>query len=281
VSGAVRVSLLQLGSGADRGANLEAIEKGLRTAAERGSRLALLPEACLYRGPFSAAYVEDDAGPALSRLAELARELGLAVVVGGVWTRSPEADRAYNTCLVLDRQGRIVARYHKVHLFRLDRPDRPVDDEAAFTVPGGHLTVVRAGPVHLGLTICYDLRFPALYRALASAGATVLCVPANFSDFTGPAHWELLLRARAVENLAYVVAPAQVGGDATGFSAYGHSVVVDPWGTVVARTDEAPAVLTVDLDPDAVRRRREQLHTLDHHRADIYVRRPRRVTLDD
>ncbi|WP_427892222.1 carbon-nitrogen hydrolase family protein [Kribbella sp. GL6] len=273
-----RVSVVQLGSGADRDTNLDHIEKALRTAGD--SRIVFLPEASIYRGPYDPAYVEDDDGPALRRIAGLARELRLNVVLGGVWTPSGDAAHAYNSCLVFDRSGRIAARYRKVHLFRLDRTGAPADDEAAFTVPGADTAVVRAGDITVGLSICYDLRFPALYRNLADAGATVLSVPANFSAYTGPAHWEALLRARAIENLSYVVAPAQIGTDATGFSAYGHSMVVDPWGTVVARADDTPAVLTVDLDPSVVDVRRRELRSLQHDRLDVYARPARIEELD-
>jgi predicted amidohydrolase len=271
-----RVSVVQLGSGSDRVANLDAIEKGLRTAAENGSTLALLPEASIYRGPFDPEYVEAEDGPAIGLLAGLARELELDVVLGGAWTPSGDPDRAYNSCLVFNRDGRIVARYRKVHLFRLDRTGEPADDEAAFTKPGDGTVVVTAGDLTLGLSICYDLRFPALYRGLARAGATVLSVPSNFSGYTGPAHWEVLLRARAIENLCYVLAPAQIGTDDTGFSAYGHSLVIDPWGEVVAAADDAPAVLTVDLDPAAVRARRDELRSPDHERPDVYTQ-PARI----
>ncbi|MFI6825650.1 carbon-nitrogen hydrolase family protein [Kribbella sp. NPDC050241] len=271
----MRVSVVQLGSGSDRGANLDAIEKALRTAAENGSSLAVLPEASIYRGPFDSRYVEAEDGPAIGRLAGLARDLDLRLVLGGVWTASDDAQRAYNSCLVFDRDGRIVARYRKVHLFRLDRPGEPADDEAAFTVAGDNTVVVGADDVTLGLSICYDLRFPALYRSLAKAGATVLTVPANFSAYTGPAHWEALLRARAIENLCYVLAPAQIGADLTGFTAYGHSLVIDPWGTVIAHADDSPAVLVVDLDPTVIRARRDELRSLEHDRPDVYAQPPR------
>jgi predicted amidohydrolase len=275
-----RASVVQLGSGSDREANLDAIEKSLRTAAENGSTLALLPEASIYRGPFAPEYVEAEDGPAITRVAGLARELTMDVVLGGVWTDSGDPDRAYNSCLVFDRRGRIAARYQKVHLFRLDRPGEPADDEAAFTRPGDETVVVGAENLTLGLSICYDLRFAALYRGLARAGATTLSVPANFSAYTGPAHWEVLLRARAIENLCYVLAPAQIGTDDTGFSAYGHSLIVDPWGTVIAAAGETPAVLTVDLDPELVRAGRDELRSLEHDRPDVYARPPRIEDLD-
>ncbi|GAA1571481.1 carbon-nitrogen hydrolase family protein [Kribbella hippodromi] len=275
-----RVSVVQLGSSADRNANLATIEKSLRTAAENGSAFAFLPEASIYRGPYDPVHVEAEDGPVLGRMSELARELELNVVLGGVWTPGVDPEHADNSCLVFDRTGQIAARYRKVHLFRLDRSGEPADDEAAFTRPGDRTVALRAGELTIGLSVCYDLRFPELYRNLADAGATVLSVPANFSAYTGPAHWEVLLRARAIENLCYVVAPAQIGTDPTGFAAYGHSLVVDPWGNVVARAGDEPAVLTVDVDPALVQARRLELRSPQHARPDVYAHPARIEELD-
>ena len=277
----MKASLIQLDSGAGREANLAAIEASLRVAAQRGSGLAVLPEACAYRGRFTPEQVESEDGPSIKRIAALASELAMPVVIGGIWTPSADPERPYNTSIVIDAAGRAVARYRKVHLFRLDSEDGAGEDEATHTTPGDEAVVVRVAGLTLGLGICYDLRFAGFYRALARAGATVLLAPSNFAAYTGRAHWDVLTRARAIENLAFVLAPAQAGVDETGFAAYGHTIAVDPWGSVLARADEMPTVLTVDLDPAAVAAGRRELRSLEHDRRDVYDSPPRIEDADD
>ncbi|HEY5836973.1 carbon-nitrogen hydrolase family protein [Streptomyces sp.] len=267
----MRVGLVQLRSGEDRNANLERIAEAVRQAAASGCELVALPEACTYRGPFAADLVEDLGGPVLSRIGALAAEHGIRVLVGGIWLRSPRPDRPYNSAVLIDRDGQPVAVYRKVHLFQIDDDD-VVEQESAFTSPGDELVAVGCGEHTLGLSICYDLRFPEVYRNLVDVGATVLCVPANFAVRTGRSHWEALLRARAIENLSYVVAPAQIGPDSTGFEAYGHSMVVDPWGTVLATAADDELLITADLSGKRVADCRSTLPALGDVRPDVYAK---------
>jgi predicted amidohydrolase len=276
----MRVGVAQLESTDDVAANLASTAEVIAEAGRRNSAVVVLPEAFSYRGPFACDLVQEIDGPVGRRLAELARRHNVAVLAGGLWTTCPDPKRAYNTSLLVDRLGNLVASYHKIHLFRLDRPDGSRDDEADFTLAGDEPVVADLDGVRLGLTICYDIRFPELYRTLASAGATVLCAPSNFSDYTGTAHWETLLRARAIENLAFVLAPAQRGTDSTGFAAHGNSLIIDPWGTVLARASQDESLIIADLDLAAVKRRRAQLRSADHIRPDVYVRTPIGVPTD-
>lgn len=265
-----RVALLQLSSGSDRRANLAQIDKLLGGAATAGAELALLPEACAYRGPFRPELVEGEDGPTLTAARSIAARTGMAVLVGGLWTHGPDPRHPYNTSVLVDGGGDVKAAYRKVHLFQIDAGEELREQEADFTTPGDSVVTVAWRGWILGLSICYDLRFPELYRALVGAGATLLCVPSNFTLHTGRDHWEPLLRARAIENLAYVLAPAQVGLDPAGGAAYGHSLAVDPWGTVICQAVDEVALITADLDPSRITHSRSVLNALDHRRPDVF-----------
>jgi predicted amidohydrolase len=272
----MRIALAQLDSGADRAANLARIRDLAATAAADGARLLLLPEACTYRGDPSPDLVEGDDGPVLRALAGMAAAHRIAIVVGGVWTPSGDPARPYNTSLVIDRTGRVRARYHKVHLFRLHDGELS-EDEARTTTPGDTLVTATVDGWTYGLSICYDLRFPELYRALARDGADVLLVPANFAAATGAHHWEPLLRSRAIENLCYVAAPAQTGVAPDGFVSHGHSALIDPWGTVVARAGDEPALLIAELSRARLVDRRAALAAPREVRPEVYARPAQRA----
>ena len=265
----MKVAAIQMVSGASLDANLAAAHALLREAAAAGAELAVLPEYfCLmgHKETDKIAVREAWGDGAVQRfLAGAARELNLWVAGGTLPLVAGDAQHVRNTHLVYSPAGDGVARYDKIHLFKFDngreqydesrvieRGDRPV----AFDLPSrdGHTWRV-------GLSVCYDLRFPELYRALA---ADLLLVPAAFTWVTGQAHWELLLRARAVENLAYVAAPAQGGTHENGRRTWGHSMVVDPWGAVLQSRDEGPGVVLADLDGARLAQVRAQLPALDH-----------------
>ena len=265
----MRVCLAQMRSTADLSANLAAVRGIAARASGEGADLLCLPESALYRGPFEPAAVERLDGPAVRALAGIARENGLHVSVGGLWTQSADPARPYNTHLVLAPDGAVMAAYHKLHLFRLDDPDC-TEDESACTTAGQHIVTVDVLGIRIGLSICYDLRFPELYRALYDRGATVLLIPSNFSRVTGQGHWEPLLRARAIENLCYVLAPAQFGSDSAGFASYGHTMAIDPWGAVLRETADGPAQVVLDIDEQVVGKCRRRLRSPDHRRADVY-----------
>jgi deaminated glutathione amidase len=264
----LRVALVQLSADADVQANLSRAVALAEAAARGRPNLIALPETFLYRGPASG-FRESAAelpGPMTEPFAALARKAGAWILLGSLAERSGDPRRPYNTSVLLDPRGRIAATYRKRHLFDVSIDDGPSDRESARTTPGIEAAVaVLAGAadghdVCLGLSICFDLRFPELYRELAAAGATILAVPANFTEATGRDHWEVLLRARAIENGSFVMAPAQCGS-AGAAPAHGRSMVVDPWGIVIAQAPDGPGVVTAQLEMDRVAAVRRQLPT--------------------
>jgi predicted amidohydrolase len=270
---------IQLNSQAEVGQNLDRVATLVAEASRRGARAVLLPENFAYVGdeegkrsfaeelPLGAA----PTGQIGARLAELARAHGLHILAGGMPERAADPDRPYNTFAVFGPDGRLVARYRKIHLFDVDLPDGSRYRESAATTAGDEPLVVDIDGVRVGLSICYDLRFPELYRLQALAGAQILLVPAAFTRHTGRAHWELLLRARAVENQCFVIAAGQVGESLPGKECFGHSMVVDPWGTVLACRPEGTGIVLAELDFDAQRRIRSELPALANRRGDVYA----------
>jgi deaminated glutathione amidase len=278
----MRVAAVQTSAGVDRDENLGAAETLVEGAAARGAELVVLPEyfSVAGSGAHLRAHAEDLAGPTLTWAAALAARLGIALVAGTFPERGEDpAGKVSNTSCLIGRSGALEALYRKIHLFDVELEGTTVRESAAITA-GNQLCVAplgvpeRAGqpvPV-LGMSVCYDLRFPELYRILALEGATVASVPAAFTAATGPAHWELLLRARAVENQIYVIAAAQVGVLPAGMPAcHGHSMVVDPWGDVLAeRVEDEPGFVVADVDLRRLAQVRAQLPVLAHRRPDTY-----------
>ena len=267
----LRVALVQLAADQDVDANVERAVDLVKRAGERRPHLIALPESFLYRGP-AAGFRESASelpGPMTEPFAELARSLDTWILLGSVAERSADPQRPYNTSVLLDPAGRICASYRKRHLFDVSIDGGPSDRESARTTPGDETVVAvmegvaqegmaQEADVRLGLSICFDLRFPELYREMALAGALVMAVPANFTEATGRDHWEVLLRARAIENGAFVIAPAQcgIGG---GVPTHGRSMVVDPWGVVIAQAPDGPGVVVADLRMERVAEVRRQL----------------------
>lgn len=274
----MRTATLQMVSGPDVAANLAQARRLLEQAAALGAELALLPEYfCLIGGDDAdrLALAEDlDDGPLQAFLAQAARELGLWLVGGTLPLRAPQAGpggvRAFNTTLAYNPQGQRCARYDKMHLFAFDN-GREHYDEARVLSPGAQpawfdLTARSGQRWRLGLSVCYDLRFAELYRAYSAAGADVLLVPAAFTHTTGAAHWEVLLRARAIENLSYVLAAAQGGVHPGGRRTWGHAMAVGPWGDVLAQQASGAGVVLAELDAAELARCRAQLPALGHRR---------------
>jgi len=264
----LRVALVQLAADQDVAANVDRAVALVTRAGELRPRLIALPEMFLYRGP--AAGLRESAtdlpGPMTAPFADLARTLDTWILLGSLAERSDDPQRPYNTSVLVDPAGRICVTYRKRHLFDVSIDDGPSDRESARTTPG-HESVVAVmrgaaeeADVRIGLSICFDLRFPELYRELTAAGAVVLAVPANFTEATGRDHWEVLLRARAIENGAFVIAPAQCGTGG-GVPTHGRSMIVDPWGIVIAQAPDGPGVVAADLDLDRVVQVRRQLPT--------------------
>jgi nitrilase len=263
---------IQLSSVADRDANLAVAERLLRQAAAAGVALAILPENFAFMGAKErdklAIAESDGQGPIQHFLAAMALELKLWIVAGTVPLAVPgDADRVYAACLVYDAQGRRAARYDKIHLFDVEVPGGERYRESATIARGAIEPVVVQTPIgKLGLSVCYDLRFPELYRALAAQGAEVLCVPAAFTARTGPPHWEPLLRARAIENQCFVIAPGQHGSHAGGRTTHGHSLIVDPWGEILAQQADGDGVIAAALAQERLQQVRASFPALTHRR---------------
>jgi predicted amidohydrolase len=262
---------VQLCAGSNTAANLDKAADMARTAARRGAALIVLPEVFAWRGPRAEEHRigEPIPGPITERLAALARELGVVLVAGSLLERVAGADRVYNTCTVFDASGALLATYRKVHLFDVDIPGHVTVRESETRQPGGEPVTVSTALGTLGLSVCYDLRFPELYRRLSAAGAEIVCVPSAFTFPTGAAHWEVLQRARAIENQVYVIAPNQIGRSPSGVVDYGHSLIVDPWGTPIARASNTETVIVAEIDRDYLARVRRELPCLLHRRLDV------------
>lgn len=267
------IALVQTRTPATAAAGLAHVEPLIRQAAAEGAKLILTPEGTNLleqrRAFRDAALADEDADPAVAGLKGLAAELGVWLAVGSAIVRSGvEGDvRAANRSLLIDPTGAVAARYDKLHVFDVDLPGGETYRESASVRPGDAAVIADTPWGRLGLSICYDVRFPHLYRGLAQAGASLIAVPAAFTRPTGEAHWETLLRARAIETGAFVLAPAQGGTHEDGRRTWGRSLVVDPWGQVVARADhDEPCLVHAKLDMSAVARARAAIPALLHDR---------------
>ena len=261
-------AVVQLGSGPDRKTNLERVAALVGEAAGRGARLVVLPEVVAWRGPrdAEAAHVEPESGPTADVMAALARRHEIVLCAGSWLERGPDPSRAFNTTWVFDGDGVVLGRYRKIHLFDVALPGRVEVRESTTRMAGAETVVVPTVLGPLGLSICYDLRFPELYRRLAFGGAELLPVPSAFTFPTGAAHWEVLVRARAIENQCFVLAANQTGRSPHGFADYGHSMIVDPWGIVLAQIGDGDGVAVAEIDRDRLARIRRELPSLANAR---------------
>ncbi len=263
------VACVQTNSAREFEPNIVAAGALIRQAREAGAELVLLPENVAMLEPISRLLKEkavpEEAHPALAAFRDLARETGVWLLIGSLAVRV-EDGRVANRSLLVDPEGTIVARYDKIHMFDVDLGPGESYRESANIAPGARAVVAPTPWGPLGLSICYDLRFPHLYRRLAQGGAEFLSIPAAFTRTTGRDHWHILQRARAIENGAYVFAPAQCGTHAEGRETFGHSVIVDPWGTVLADGGEEPGVILAEVDPRQVAEARRRIPSLDHDR---------------
>jgi nitrilase len=265
----MKIAAVQMVSTPDVGRNLEAAGRLIAEAAAGGARLVALPEYfCLLgqRDTDKLAHAEAAGdGPIQRFLADAARRHGLWLIGGTLPMASGSEDRVLNSNCVFAPDGSLAARYDKIHLFAFDN-GRERYDEGRTLHAGSRTQVLQAGALRVGLSICYDLRFPELYRAMMNPPCDLLSVPAAFTYTTGRAHWELLLRARAVENQCYVLAAAQGGMHENGRRTWGHSMVVDPWGEVLAVRDEGEGVVVAEIDAERIAQVRQQLPALAHRR---------------
>jgi predicted amidohydrolase len=268
----VRVALVQINSGDDKAENLERAERLVAQAASWGPDLVVLPELWTYLGPRKRhpEVAEPIPGDASELLGRLASRYGVWIVGGSYLEAVEGAERLFNTSVVVGPEGAVTARYRKLHLFDVE-VDGHAYAESSTLAPGAEAVVTPVAGVLTGLSICYDLRFPELYRRLSDGGARLLTVPAAFTKDTGKDHWEVLLRARAIENQAFVLAAAQCGTHPPGLACYGNSMVVDPWGTVVARAGYREGVVVADLDLGHPGRIARDLPALAHRRRDLFT----------
>ncbi len=260
---------IQMAAASDKPANLERAERLVRAAAARGASLIALPEMFNWRGrraEESAAAESVETDESIARMAALARELGVHIVAGSIAERAPGETRNYNTSVLIVPDGKRAAVYRKIHLFDVDLPGRVTVRESDAKIPGAELVCAPTRLGTIGLSVCYDLRFPELFRQLALAGARIITLPSAFTFPTGEAHWEVLIRARAIENQVYMIAPAQYGPNPHGFSDYGNSMIVDPWGRVLARAADYEGVVVAPIDLDYLERMRRELPALSHAR---------------
>jgi deaminated glutathione amidase len=264
----MRVAVCQVNSRDDRAVNLRVARELLEKAAAAGADLAVLPEYVDYLGPAAGEPKPEQAdGEFAAFFAGAARELGMWILAGSFHEAGPDPEHTYNTSLVFDRHGDLAAAYRKIHLYDVEIPGRVSYKESRSVAPGTETAVAVVDGVRVGLSICYDLRFPELYLRLAVDGAAqVLVVPAAFMMHTGRDHWEVLLRARAIENQCYVVAAGQIGDHEPGRTCFGRSMVIDPWGTVVAQVPDTVGVAVADLDLDRLTRIRAELPSLANRR---------------
>ncbi len=269
MSAKAKVAAMQMNSSANLAQNLSVAGRLLGEAAADGCVLAVLPENFAFMGVRHRDKLEvaeaNGIGPIQDFLRETASDLGMWIVSGSIPLKSPDADRCYGACLIVDGNGNNVACYRKIHLFDVDLPDRSESyRESASLAPGDELVVEDTPAGRMGLSICYDLRFPEMYRKLVEMGAVVLSIPSAFTMVTGEAHWHVLLRARAIENLSYVIAPGQFGQHSDGRSTYGHSLIIDPWGRILAEEAAGDCVITAELDLGLPQKLRREFPTLGH-----------------
>ncbi|WP_250035871.1 carbon-nitrogen hydrolase family protein [Paractinoplanes maris] len=264
----MRVAVCQVNSRADRDDNLRVARELLERAAAAGAELAVLPEYVDYLGPGDTApKPEAIDGDFAQFFSAAAREIGIWVHAGSFHESGPDARRTYNTSLVFDPQGSLAAHYRKIHLYDVEIAGRVSYQESRSVAPGDETVVAEIAGVRTGLSICYDLRFPELYRRLAVEGAArVLVVPAAFMMHTGRDHWEVLLRARAIENQCFVIAAGQIGDHDPGRTCFGRSMIVDPWGTVLAQAPDTVGIVTADLDFNRLDKIRTELPSLANRR---------------
>ena len=265
-----KVAALQLTSTEDVEKNLQRVEELTREASADGASLIVLPECFEYLGPeegkFAVAEPLPEGGPILRRMSALARETKSELILGGFIEKGADPRKARNACIHLGEDGKLRALYRKIHLFDVDLPDGTKLQESATVEPGSEVVVTDTRAGKLGLSVCYDLRFPELYRKHVDQGATLITVPAAFTLTTGKDHWHVLLRARAIEAQCYVIAAAQYGHHFGTRRSYGHALISDPWGCIVSECSDGEGYAIASIDPSLIERVRAALPSLRHRR---------------
>lgn len=267
-----KIGLIQMDTGTDSETALLQAEKLIGEAKAQGAELVILPEHSDGIGRWEREYAAPVPGPVSDRYAELAKKFGIYLHCGSITETGPEEDRdkPYNTSVLFSPEGELLQTYRKIHLFDVTLPNGKEVKESAGVSAGERIALAKTDLCTLGMTICYDLRFPELFRLLALQGAELLVVSANFTAVTGQDHWEPLLRARAIENGCYVAAVNQCGEKAL-FKAWGHTMLIDPWGRILGELDgENPGLLMGTIDPEVFRATRQKLPFKENRRTDIY-----------
>ncbi len=267
----IRVGVIQMDSQDQKGRNMKKAYNLLAEAVSRGAKLVGLPEYFNFIGEEKdeMEQAETVPGPTTAQMAEWAKKHGIWLHGGSILEKIEGRDKLFNTTALFDPQGNIIGRYRKIHLFDVDVAGGPAMTESTIREPGEEIVTCPTSIGTIGLSICYDLRFCEIYRILALRGAQFVFVPSMFTDLTGRDHWEPLLRARAIENQLFMLAPAQIGHKPL-YRCWGHSLIIDPWGTVLAQASEGETSLVADLDLEGMKRIREQIPSLRNRRPSAY-----------
>ena len=266
----LKVAAVQMTSGSDKEKNLNQAEKLITIARKKGAKFIALPEVFNFRGNLNEASKNAERIPGYSTkfISTLARKFKVWILIGSLMEKSVGVYRGkpFNTSILINPQGKIIAKYRKMHLFDIRLKGKEIL-ESSRNQAGEKPTITKIGNTKVGLSICYDLRFPELYRYYSSKDVEIICIPSSFTKLTGEVHWHTLVKARAIENLAYVIAPGQAGTGSAGIKTFGHSLIIDPWGKILA---EGPAigeaVIFADIDLDYLRKIRENLPALEHRK---------------
>jgi predicted amidohydrolase len=268
----ISAAVIQLNAGSDKSQNIKNATKLIKRAAYKGAQLIALPEVFSWRGSRKEIQhnCEPIPGPTSKKMAELAASLKIFLLCGSIIETNPQSSKPFNTSILLNHRGKIIACYRKLHLFKVHMVGKATIDEKSTYSAGSEVKIARTPFGKVGFTICYDLRFPELYRTLADKGALVIFVPSAFTFETGKAHWEVLLRARAIENQVYIIAPNQCGKDPSGNKNYGHSMIVDPWGSIITQCSNGEKIIYGELNLDYLKKVRKKLPSLHHKRKDIF-----------
>jgi len=269
-----KVAAIQMTSTKNKKINLEKARNFIQKAAEENAKVTVLPEMFNFTGGIQEKKenAEKIPGPTIDFLREIARNKGIYILCGSILEVAEEKEeKLYNTSVFLDEKGDIIAIYRKIHLFNVSLPDGSKFEEGKLTAPGREIVLADTSICRFGLSICYDLRFPELYRRLAKKGARVIFAPSAFTLQTGKDHWETLVRARAIENQVYLIAANQIGDDTFSKRSWGKSMIVDPWGTVLSKAPDRETVIFANIDLSYQEKIRKDFPSLSHMREDIFT----------
>jgi len=262
----INCAIVQMNSGSDRDENLKRVDELVKRAVGSGAEIVALPENFAFMRDPGEKKIKGERldGPIISRVREIAKRESLFILAGSFPQKSPNPEKVYNTSVMIGPRGEIIAAYRKIHLFDVRVPQGESHNESRRVAPGKQAVVADTSLGRMGLTICYDLRFGGLYQHLADHGALIIFSPAAFTELTGKAHWEVLIRSRAIENQVFMIAPAQYGVHPGNRRTYGHSMIVDPWGTILAEIPQGEGIAVASLDLDYLNEVRKAMPCSDH-----------------